>query len=77
MTSGLVGLPFFLCPASNFSKSYEHFIVLNRKGLNQPVRCHFDFSHVTQVLHIALCCLLLSLPLPWQLWNTNSTGKDW
>ena len=77
MTSCLVGLPFSLCPASNFSKSYQHFIVLNGKGSNQPMRRHFDISHVTQVLHIALYCLLSLLPLPWQLWNTNSTGKDW
>ena len=34
VTSCLVGLPFFLCPESNFFESYEHFIVLNRKRLN-------------------------------------------
>ena len=34
MTSCLVRLPFFLCAESNFSESYEHFIVLNRKRLN-------------------------------------------
>ena len=34
MTGCFVGLPFFLVPESNFSESYEHFIVLNGKGLN-------------------------------------------
>ena len=34
MTICLVGVPFFLFPESNFFESYEHFIVLNGKGLN-------------------------------------------
>ena len=34
MTGCFVGVPFFLFPESNFSESYENFVVLNGKGLN-------------------------------------------
>ena len=47
------------------------------------MRCYFDFFHMTQVLPIVSCCLLLSLRIPWlQCVNSfgnqlEKTGKMW